>query len=127
MLQGRKYRGEREKVASYNVVTYINQFSDTRTALDDLPDAMKAKLKDKVALHSLWHSRKLAAPEYFKNEDPLEHPMIKRPLLQVHEASGREVGIPHTINLPANSSRICTWRLISIILKIWIQLRVIKC
>ncbi|KAH8812901.1 alpha-ketoglutarate-dependent 2,4-dichlorophenoxyacetate dioxygenase [Xylogone sp. PMI_703] len=39
--------------------------------------------------HSLYHSRKLAAPEFFAHVNPLDYPMGRHRLVQRHEASGR--------------------------------------
>lgn len=66
-------------------------FADTRTAFDDLDDDLKAELlsKDYVACHSMHHSRKLAAPEFFANVNPLDYPMGRHRLVQRHEASDR--------------------------------------
>jgi alpha-ketoglutarate-dependent 2,4-dichlorophenoxyacetate dioxygenase len=66
-------------------------FADTRTAFDELPSDLKEKLiaKDYVVAHSIHHSRKVAAPEYFKDVDPTAFPMMKHKLVQLHEPSGR--------------------------------------
>lgn len=40
-------------------------YADVRTAYNDLPPSKKDELKDLVACHNLWHSRKVAAPEEF--------------------------------------------------------------
>lgn len=44
-----------------------------------------------VANHSLFHSRKTAQPEYFKDTDPMKLPLSKHKLIQKHESSGRTV------------------------------------
>lgn len=52
---------------------------------------MKAELLEKnyIAAHSIRHSRKLAAPEFFKDLDPTQFPMGRHRLVQTHEPSGR--------------------------------------
>jgi alpha-ketoglutarate-dependent 2,4-dichlorophenoxyacetate dioxygenase len=67
-------------------------FADTRTAFTDLPSNLKTQLEenDYVVAHSLFHSRKLGSPEYFKDLDPLLHKMTLHKLLQTHEPSGRK-------------------------------------
>ncbi|KAM0750585.1 taurine catabolism dioxygenase [Meredithblackwellia eburnea MCA 4105] len=65
------------------------EFSDSRTAYDDLSPEMKKKLEGLVANHSLFHSRKKAMPEYFKDMDPSKMEMSKHKLVQLHESSGR--------------------------------------
>ncbi len=69
------------------------QFADARTAFDELDEGMKKKLieEDYVAAHSLWHSRKTAAPDFeeFKSIDPQKFPFGRHKLIQKHEGSGR--------------------------------------
>jgi len=67
------------------------QFADTRTAYEDLDDDVKEQLEshDYVVHHSFLHSRKLAAPEYYKDLEPEQHPMMRHRLVQRHERSGR--------------------------------------
>jgi alpha-ketoglutarate-dependent 2,4-dichlorophenoxyacetate dioxygenase len=51
-------------------------FEDTRTAWDRLPEGWKQKLLEKNYIdHSLWHSRKKAAPDspYLMNIDPMKY------------------------------------------------------
>ena len=57
-----------------------------------MPESLKQELREKnyVAAHSMHHSRKLADPEYFADLNPLDFPMGRHYLSQVHEASGRE-------------------------------------
>ncbi|KAF4624588.1 hypothetical protein G7Y89_g13583 [Cudoniella acicularis] len=66
-------------------------FADTRTAFAELPEDLKKTLieKDYVVAHSIHHSRKVAAPEYFKDLDPTKFRMAKHRLVQCHEPSGR--------------------------------------
>lgn len=67
-------------------------FADTRTAYADLAEDTQDRIKDYVVHHSLWHSRRLAAPdcEYLKGMDPEKHFMGRHALVQIHEASGRK-------------------------------------
>lgn len=69
----------------------VLQFADSRTAYDDLDQDMKQKLESLVANHSLFHSRKKAVPEFFKDTDPFKLPLSKHHLVQKHESSGRMV------------------------------------
>jgi alpha-ketoglutarate-dependent 2,4-dichlorophenoxyacetate dioxygenase len=66
-------------------------FADTRTAFDELSSVLKEELleNDYIADHSIWHSRKHAAPEYFAHINPEDYPMGRHHLVQRHEASGR--------------------------------------
>lgn len=68
------------------------EFADTRTAWDELPDAVREDAQRAggyVAAHSLMHSRKMASPEVLADVVPEQHPMARHRLAQVHEASGR--------------------------------------
>lgn len=66
-------------------------FADTRTAYADLDGDTQAKIKDYVVHHSLWHSRRLAAPncEFLQGMQPEAHFMARHRLVQMHEPSGR--------------------------------------
>lgn len=66
-------------------------FADTRTAYEDLDDETKERMKDFVLWHSIWHSRRLGAPEseLFKQVDPTTHSMARHKMMQMHEPSGR--------------------------------------
>ncbi|KAJ5390920.1 alpha-ketoglutarate-dependent 2-4-dichlorophenoxyacetate dioxygenase [Penicillium cataractarum] len=87
-------------------------FADVRTAFDELPTTLKDELREKdyIAAHSLWHSRKTAAPETFTDINPEDYPMGRHRLVQRHEASGRETmyiaaHIHHIEGLDAEASR----------------------
>jgi alpha-ketoglutarate-dependent 2,4-dichlorophenoxyacetate dioxygenase len=66
-------------------------FADTRTAYEDLDAATKEKIKDLVLWHSLWHSRRLGAPDsaVLQSVKPEDHSMARHKLVQLHEPSGR--------------------------------------
>ncbi|KAJ5167663.1 alpha-ketoglutarate-dependent 2-4-dichlorophenoxyacetate dioxygenase [Penicillium canariense] len=68
------------------------EFADVRTAFDELPAEIQDELRQQnyIAAHSLWHSRKVAAPATFTDVNPEDYPMSRHRLLQRHEASGRE-------------------------------------
>ncbi|KAJ5611478.1 dichlorophenoxyacetate alpha-ketoglutarate dioxygenase protein [Penicillium herquei] len=66
------------------------EYSDSRTAYEELPEEKKAQIEDLIASHSLFHSRKKAVPEYFKDTDPSKLPLSKHKLVQLHEWSGRK-------------------------------------
>lgn len=86
-------------------------FADTRTAFDELPEALKQRLVDSdyIGAHSLHHSRKTAAPEFFKDTDPSQHKMHLHRLVQKHEPSDRmnlyiAAHAHHVENLPSEES-----------------------
>ncbi|ORY16079.1 hypothetical protein BCR34DRAFT_597884 [Clohesyomyces aquaticus] len=68
------------------------EFADSRTAFDELDDALKQQLleKDYIGAHTLLHSRKNGSPEFFKELDPTSEPMTRHKLVQTHEPSGRK-------------------------------------
>ncbi|KAL2821224.1 hypothetical protein BJX63DRAFT_418228 [Aspergillus granulosus] len=65
-------------------------FADMRAAYRDLDQDFKQFLHEKkfIARHSLLHSKKMAAPECFKDVEPTDHFMSRHWLLQVHERTG---------------------------------------
>jgi alpha-ketoglutarate-dependent 2,4-dichlorophenoxyacetate dioxygenase len=68
-------------------------FADTRTAWDKLPEDWKKELLEKnyILDHSIWHSRKKAAPDspYTKDINPMDYGFGRHRLVQIHEPSGR--------------------------------------
>jgi len=70
-------------------------FADTRTAYSELPPTLHADLEagDYIGAHSIWHSRKKAAPDdspWLKDVDPEDFPFGRHSILQIHEGSGRK-------------------------------------
>jgi alpha-ketoglutarate-dependent 2,4-dichlorophenoxyacetate dioxygenase len=67
------------------------EFADTRTAFEELDPELKAELLENeyIGAHSLYSSRKKAAPEYFKDIDVNDYPFSKHRIVQKHEPSGR--------------------------------------
>lgn len=64
-------------------------FADTRTAYEDLPQAVKDQIEGLVARHSYWWSRRLAG--YPITEEEVEaRPHARHPLVHVHKGSGRK-------------------------------------
>ena len=63
----------------------------TRGAYDNLDPEIKKTLLDNdyIAAHSIVHSKKLAAPDFFAHVDPLKHAMGRHKLVQRHEKSGQ--------------------------------------
>ncbi|KIW80197.1 hypothetical protein AYO21_01123 [Fonsecaea monophora] len=67
-------------------------FADCRAAYDDLPEDLKKQLdeNDYVVCHSLLHSRRKAAPEYFTDVNPDKGYYSRHKIVQTHERSGRK-------------------------------------
>lgn len=66
------------------------EYLDSRTAYEEMPDDLKRKADCLVTNNSLFHNRKLAAPDVFKSVEPLDSPMSRHRLVQLHEQSGRK-------------------------------------
>ncbi|VUC25601.1 unnamed protein product [Clonostachys rosea] len=66
------------------------EYLDSRTAYEDMPTSMKDRIEHLITNNSLFHNRKIAAPETFKDVDPLKFPMSRHRLVQTHEPSGRK-------------------------------------
>ncbi|MCW6533496.1 TauD/TfdA dioxygenase family protein [Sphingomonas lycopersici] len=64
-------------------------FADTRSAYDDLPTAMKARIDGLEAEHSLWWSRKLAGFP-LSEADVDARPKARHPLVLDQPATGRK-------------------------------------
>jgi alpha-ketoglutarate-dependent 2,4-dichlorophenoxyacetate dioxygenase len=64
-------------------------FADTRSAYDDLPQAMKERIAPLEAEHSLWWSRKLAGAPLSEEEIDARS-KARHPLVHVHAGSGRK-------------------------------------
>ncbi len=63
-------------------------FADTRSAYDDLPQAMKARIEGLTARHCYFYSRMKAG--YPTSEEELDRmPHAQQPLVMEHRASGR--------------------------------------
>ncbi len=64
-------------------------FADTRTAYEDLPQAMKDRIEGLEALHSLWWSRSRAG--FPLTEEEIDaRPHARHPLTHIHQGSGRK-------------------------------------
>jgi alpha-ketoglutarate-dependent 2,4-dichlorophenoxyacetate dioxygenase len=64
-------------------------FADMRRAYDDLPEAMKTRIADLQAVHSIWHSRALAGGVDFRADEIATMPPVVQPLVRVHPRTGR--------------------------------------
>ncbi|KAH0846935.1 hypothetical protein AYO21_02369 [Fonsecaea monophora] len=67
------------------------EYLDTRTAYDDLPEEKKKEIEGLVGCNSLFHNRKTANPDspLFLHINPMDHPLAKHKIAQLHEQSGR--------------------------------------
>jgi len=65
------------------------EYLDARQAYDDLPDETKAKISGLVTNNSMWHNRKLAAPDFYHDIEPTDYPMSRHKLATKHHNTGR--------------------------------------
>ena len=64
-------------------------FADTRSAYDDLPDAMKARIEGLELEHTLWQSRRLAG--FPLTEEEIDaRPKARQPLVLEQKSTGRK-------------------------------------
>jgi len=66
------------------------QIADTRSAWDDLPDRMKARVEGLVAEHSIFCSREKLGFYDFSAEERAALPPVHRPVVREHKESGRK-------------------------------------
>ena len=80
------------------------EFCDLRAAYDALPSAKKDALENLVALHSIWHSRRLAGFPAPSDEELQSCLPAYHRLVQVHAGSKRK-----TLYVAAHASHILGW------------------
>ena len=66
-------------------------FADCRAAYDALDDAMKAKIEDLAADHSIWTSRRRAGLEEITDDQVRGLPPVIQPVVRTIPESGRKV------------------------------------
>ncbi|ANB12234.1 hypothetical protein AWJ20_483 [Sugiyamaella lignohabitans] len=68
------------------------EFADSRTAYDDLDEETKQYIQDKVGAHSIFESRRKAAPwlKTFQMLDPNDFPFGKFPVVETQPQTGRK-------------------------------------
>jgi alpha-ketoglutarate-dependent 2,4-dichlorophenoxyacetate dioxygenase len=64
-------------------------FADTRSAYDDLPQAMKDKIENLVGEHSLWESRRKGGVP-LTDAEVVERGLVRHPVVMHHTPSGRK-------------------------------------
>ncbi|MEM7191077.1 MAG: TauD/TfdA family dioxygenase [Pseudomonadota bacterium] len=66
------------------------QIVDTRAAYEALPQSMKDRAEDLVAVHSILHSREKLGFYDFSEEERASLPPVHRPIVREHRESGRK-------------------------------------
>jgi alpha-ketoglutarate-dependent 2,4-dichlorophenoxyacetate dioxygenase len=67
------------------------EFLDTRTAYDDLPSEMKAKVVGLVGMNNMYHRVKIANPQNktYNDLNPLDYPFAKHKITSMQDTTGR--------------------------------------
>ncbi len=86
------------------------EFADERAAYDALPEAMKARIENLVASHSIWHSRMLSGFPEPTREEIKSRPPAEHRIAQVHPTSGRKTlylasHASHIVGLPVEDGK----------------------
>ncbi|MFY0611839.1 MAG: TauD/TfdA family dioxygenase [Hyphomicrobiaceae bacterium] len=80
------------------------QFIDMRAAYDALPEKMKAKIENLVAMHSIFDSRAKIGFTDFSEEERAALPPARQLLVRQHPGSGRK-----SLYLASHASHIVNW------------------
>ena len=65
------------------------EFADMRSAYEALPQAMKDRIEDLTAEHSIWYSRMTAGFPFTEEEVLAKGPPARHRIVQTHRGSGR--------------------------------------
>jgi alpha-ketoglutarate-dependent 2,4-dichlorophenoxyacetate dioxygenase len=66
------------------------EFASTRCAYPALPEALKRRAKDAVAVHDFSWSRDQVRPGFFTEKERAEYPPVRHPLVRRNPVNGRE-------------------------------------
>lgn len=86
------------------------EFADERAAYDALPQAIKNRIEDLIASHSIWHSRKLSGFPEPTEEELASRPPAEHKIAQTHPTSGRKTlylasHASHILDMPVEEGR----------------------
>ena len=86
------------------------EYADLRAAYDALPEAMKERIENLVASHSIWHSRKLSGFPEPTQEEIESRPPAEHRIVQTHPTSGRKTlylasHASHILGMPVEEGR----------------------
>ena len=93
------------------------EFADLRAAYDALPERTRAEIEDRLAEHSIWHSRGLLSVTQYKPEEFASLPPVPQRLVRRHPGSGRKTlylasHASHIIGMPIADGRLLLMELI---------------
>jgi alpha-ketoglutarate-dependent 2,4-dichlorophenoxyacetate dioxygenase len=80
------------------------EYADMRSAYDALPDALKARIEDLTAFHSIIYSRETIGFTEFTEAERASFPGAEQPLVRLHPGSGRK-----GLYLASHAERIVGW------------------
>jgi alpha-ketoglutarate-dependent 2,4-dichlorophenoxyacetate dioxygenase len=66
------------------------EFASTRCAYPTLPEALKRRVQDAVAVHDFSWSRDQVRPGFFTEKERAEYPPVRHPLVRRNPVNGRE-------------------------------------
>ena len=66
------------------------EFASTRCAYPALPDELRRRIKDAVAVHDFSWSRDQVRPGFFTEKERAEYPPVRHPLVRRNPVNGRE-------------------------------------
>jgi alpha-ketoglutarate-dependent 2,4-dichlorophenoxyacetate dioxygenase len=66
------------------------EFASTRCAYPALPEALKRRVNDAVAVHDFSWSRDQVRPGFFTEKERAEYPPVRHPLVRRNPVNGRE-------------------------------------
>ncbi len=66
------------------------EFASTRCAYPALPDELRRRVKDAVAVHDFSWSRDQVRPGFFTEKERAEYPPVRHPLVRRNPVNGRE-------------------------------------
>jgi alpha-ketoglutarate-dependent 2,4-dichlorophenoxyacetate dioxygenase len=66
------------------------EFASTRCAYPALPEELKRRIKDAVAVHDFSWSRDQVRPGFFTEKERAEYPPVRHPLVRRNPVNGRE-------------------------------------
>jgi alpha-ketoglutarate-dependent 2,4-dichlorophenoxyacetate dioxygenase len=86
------------------------EFADERAAYDALPAAMKAKIENLVASHSIWYPRQVSGFPEPTAEELQSRPPAEHKVAQIHPSSGRKTlylasHASHILGMPLHEGR----------------------
>ena len=86
------------------------EFASTRCAYPTLPDELKLRVKDAVAVHDFSWSRDQIRPGFFTEKERAEYPPVRHPLVRRNPVNGREAlflgaHASHIVGLPVEDGR----------------------